>query len=63
MGTADGAEAETSTVDREAVITVMACGVCDVTWRGRPGDSCWACGHSAHTVKAPPLQVKIPAPA
>ncbi|MCY3561131.1 MAG: hypothetical protein OXH20_08205 [bacterium] len=63
MGTADRAEAASATVARETVPTVMACGLCDVTWRGRPGDSCWACGRSAHTVKAPPLQVKIPAPA
>jgi len=61
--TADGADAGTGTVDGESGLTVMACGVCDVTWRGRLGDSCWACGISAHTAKAPPLQVKIPAPA
>ncbi|MCY3925493.1 MAG: hypothetical protein OXG52_08295 [bacterium] len=47
----------------ERTLTVMACGICEVTWRGRLGDSCWACGHSAHTVIAPPLQVKVPAPA
>ena len=61
--TGDSARAAANAASGERALTVMACGICEVTWRGRLGDSCWACGHSAHTVIAPPLQVKIPAPA
>ncbi len=60
---ADNAGAAANAMGGERTLIVVACGICEVTWRGRLGDSCWACGHSAHTVIAPPLQVKVPAPA
>ncbi|MEC8119321.1 MAG: hypothetical protein VXZ66_01460 [Actinomycetota bacterium] len=36
----------------------ISCAVCDVTWRGKPGDSCWSCGNKQTSI-AVPDQVKI----
>ncbi len=36
----------------------ISCNVCDVTWRGKPGDSCWICGTN-ETIEAVPAQIKI----
>ncbi|MEC7845599.1 MAG: hypothetical protein VX594_09540 [Actinomycetota bacterium] len=36
----------------------ISCSVCDVTWRGKPGDRCWSCG-TEETIEAVPVQIKI----
>lgn len=28
----------------DGIPTVLACGICEVTWRDTPGAPCWFCG-------------------